>query len=634
MQTAVANTPVKAIIHDLMEGMRFKTVCLKYNIIHSRLVSLLHNEGIIYNHLRDQRMKEWEQQSLLKCIALYKSLNRLPTATQIKQVIVESVSSCLMLTILKLHLAGKTNQFGIDVNLHQSLPLPDPEITFTAQTPQHIFQEIERLFDQLKRMPNKHEFQVYSNYKITEVYRHFSKWEYLMGNMELKTIIKNKKRLANAQHLNKRQQTKKEILLNYLHIKMKQLGRVPLKSDMLEDKKHSYMQYYRHFGSFHKALALAGINNIRIARRQQYNQTIKSMLRVAANLYKKYNRIPTEQEFIEQSNYTYAHYKKQFGSIFAALRQCGFQVKTIPNNLVPDEKLIQHLQQVAAQKGATPTISDMKKHKLYSYMVYVRRFGTWNQALQKAGFTLQRPVTRKYTNEQLINQLQVVAKTIGRNPRTTDLKIFKGISVPVFIDRFGSWNLALKAAGFQVNTARSTKYSAAQLLNKVKEVAAPLGYTPTFTQLQSITGIKYHNFKNRFTNYRTLCTAVGLPPAKTNQVKIKTEQLVIQIQQLTTTLGRTPNLADIKNAGGNKLRYQTLTCGGLKKVLYLAGLQQAPPLRKNIKPEIINQLKQFTAQIGYTPTHKNFMQQNKSRLYYACVTHFKNYKNALTAAGL
>lgn len=65
-----------------------------------------------------------------------------------------------------------------------------------------------------------------------------------------------------------------------------------------------------------------------------------------------------------------------------------------------------------------------------------------------AGLKLSR--NRNYTEGELILQLQILAKKIGRSPTTREVGADPDTAAPVtFTQHFGSWDCALHAAGLE-----------------------------------------------------------------------------------------------------------------------------------------------------------------------------------------
>ena len=118
-----------------------------------------------------------------------------------------------------------------------------------------------------------------------------------------------------------------------------------------------------------------------------------------------------------------------------------------------DSELIESLQRKAKELGRAPMLREIDEDKdMTSYTVYCLRFGTYTNALKKAGLGLDRRSWSKFTNSELIELLQKKAEELGRSPTKNDLK--NDITMPgftTFQSHFGTYTNALLAAGLQPN---------------------------------------------------------------------------------------------------------------------------------------------------------------------------------------
>jgi superfamily II DNA or RNA helicase len=89
----------------------------------------------------------------------------------------------------------------------------------------------------------------------------------------------------------------------------------------------------------------------------------------------------------------------------------------------------------------------------------IKLFGTYNSALEAAGVKTS-PMARRYTREEIIRQLKRLTKELGRTPSCKDVQDAskKGrIAHPASIShKFGSFNNGLRAAGIPVTRDRSS----------------------------------------------------------------------------------------------------------------------------------------------------------------------------------
>ncbi len=111
------------------------------------------------------------------------------------------------------------------------------------------------------------------------------------------------------------------------------------------------------------------------------------------------------------------------------------------------EQLIFFMKKLAKRLRSPPRAADMDKDKkMPSSSTYMKRFGSWNSALETAG--LQANYRHGYIKKELISSLVQLSKELGRTPKTKDLKGRKWIaSASTFRKYFGSWKKALSKAG-------------------------------------------------------------------------------------------------------------------------------------------------------------------------------------------
>jgi len=88
-----------------------------------------------------------------------------------------------------------------------------------------------------------------------------------------------------------------------------------------------------------------------------------------------------------------------------------------------------------------------------------------------------RPDNRELTNEQVLADLQRVAKALGKKTLTFKEYVRHGICTSrMFTGRFGSWNKALEAAGLEVR--RRINIPTEELFNNLARVWQELGRQP------------------------------------------------------------------------------------------------------------------------------------------------------------
>jgi hypothetical protein len=102
----------------------------------------------------------------------------------------------------------------------------------------------------------------------------------------------------------------------------------------------------------------------------------------------------------------------------------------------------------------------MIKYGKYSTKPYYNSFGSWNRAIEIAGYT---PFTGTsediYSTNELTTEIQRLEEMLGRPPTTEDLSEHGQISTQPYMGRFGSWIVALRHAGIQPTEIQMRRYS-------------------------------------------------------------------------------------------------------------------------------------------------------------------------------
>lgn len=111
--------------------------------------------------------------------------------------------------------------------------------------------------------------------------------------------------------------------------------------------------------------------------------------------------------------------------------------------------LLEFLRYFYYKEGRIPETRDFKNPKYPSYIIYYKVFGSWTDAIRDTGL-----IPNKYLNdEELLMYLIKFYEENGRSP--TELDFNKNPKYPgnrVYMNRFGSWQKALKIIGLDINS--------------------------------------------------------------------------------------------------------------------------------------------------------------------------------------
>jgi hypothetical protein len=115
-----------------------------------------------------------------------------------------------------------------------------------------------------------------------------------------------------------------------------------------------------------------------------------------------------------------------------------------------DEQLLEELRASAARLGRSPTMREFAADPEAAVhpQTVIEHFGTWNAAKRAAGLTPR----RFWQREELLDQLRALGAELGRTPTARDLDERRGrmASKSLIWHTFGSLAAALKEAGFDV----------------------------------------------------------------------------------------------------------------------------------------------------------------------------------------
>jgi Homing endonuclease associated repeat len=146
-----------------------------------------------------------------------------------------------------------------------------------------------------------------------------------------------------------------------------------------------------------------------------------------------------------------------------------------------DEQILAALQASAERLGRSPTMKEFAADPdagMHPQTV-IEHFGTWNAAKRAAGLMPRRFATR----DELVEQLRVLGRELGRTPTAHDIRDRRGTmpSASLYWHTFGSLSTALREAGFDVAVGEERLERA---LAQGVELAQRLGRLPRFGDWQ------------------------------------------------------------------------------------------------------------------------------------------------------
>ncbi len=183
---------------------------------------------------------------------------------------------------------------------------------------------------------------------------------------------------------------------------------------------------------------------------------------------------------------------------------------------VPDDELLSDLKRVFFLCNTdTLTMMQYSTEGKYDCSTILRRFGTWNSALQKLGIHLTQQF---WTEEDLFKNLETVWSKKGSQPRRRDMdnKNISNISSGAYLRKFGRWSNALKAFVEFINSEDSLEQESTSNSNMEREESNIHSTKRDINLRLRFKVLQRDNFK---------CCICGRSPATTPGLKLQVDHI-------------------------------------------------------------------------------------------------------------
>ena len=212
----------------------------------------------------------------------------------------------------------------------------------------------------------------------------------------------------------------------------------PTSDDYEQDGPTVLHMIYDHFDSWNEAVDKAGFEP-----HERHNVPREAILASVQKLAESLSRPPLASEFDNRGiTSPYAAKKHCDGTWKSVIEEAGFDYSKVR---IPRENLLEEIHRLADEHGQAPTQVQTNDGN-YSVSTYQDRWGTYNNALEVAGYE---PRASKMTEEEVLNRLREVASELGHTPRIEEIDDTPRISRWPVLDKFGSWWAGLVRAGLR-----------------------------------------------------------------------------------------------------------------------------------------------------------------------------------------
>lgn len=181
--------------------------------------------------------------------------------------------------------------------------------------------------------------------------------------------------------------------------------------------------------------------------------------------------------------------------------------------------------------------TDYKAKGKYHPATIARKFGGWNNALEKAGLKIKKH--NRINEAKLLVNLQKVWDTLGRQPNVTEMrKPLSEYCANAYSRRWGSWRKAVEAFVDYIRRAENEGTAAAMekmnVKNKPRKTSRKIS-----TRLRLLI-LQKDNFK---------CRLCGASPSVTPEVKLEVDHIIPYSKSGETIASNLQTLCNLCNNG-------------------------------------------------------------------------------------
>lgn len=180
----------------------------------------------------------------------------------------------------------------------------------------------------------------------------------------------------------------REDLIQHITELSNEIGEKPSAADIQRaDDRPPISRYYAVFESWEEALQTAGYKPHKHSN--THSQTERQLLRYIHELSEEIGNYPPSKGDMDRADKypTSTVFQEKFGSWNSAVEEAGFEPNTTAEKYT-EEELLKHIQGLYDELGCVPRMKDMRNAESRPSEAPFRRvFGSWSMAVEQAGFT-------------------------------------------------------------------------------------------------------------------------------------------------------------------------------------------------------------------------------------------------------
>jgi len=188
-------------------------------------------------------------------------------------------------------------------------------------------------------------------------------------------------------------------------------------------------------------------------------------------------------------------------------------------------------------------------------------------------------MNKKYSQEQIIEELQELSKKLDRTVVGSDVNEHCSFSRGACYDYFSSFSEAKRQAGIGVVNAKDV--SDQEYLNELRRLADELGRTPTSADMAEKGKYSIQPYQSRWGSWSDALDEVEMKPR--NRAAVSDQELLDELQRVAGDLGKTPSAADINQHSEFSDSTYMKRFGGITEARVKAGLSEQIDRTEHVK---------------------------------------------------
>jgi len=438
-----------------------------------------------------------------------------------------------------------------------------------------------------------------------------------------------------------------------------EVGQIPTAEQMDDHGGYAYITYYERFGSWADALEAAFGE---VPDREWEHVSDADLRAELHRLAGDDGSPPTTTDVMERGDHAVSTYVDRFGSWADALEAADFEPPTSQG--VTTAELLAELRRLHDEFDTKPTTTVVRDHGVYSVPTYYNRFDSWDDALDAAFETVPEDSvgtggadtehTRKeHSDDDLLEELRRVADVADSDgaPSISEFTEHSDIADSTIHRRFGSWNEAVKQAGFEPRQVGPT-ISDDDLAAELRRLRDVVGHPPTVAVMEAQGAYSSATYKNRFGSWTDALTQTfddvttrtrareseadeQLTPGN-SAPRVSEDDLVADLQALADDLGRVPTSKEMRDHGSHSTSTYIDRFGSWAEALEAAGLDPADRSSRHQQvsdDELLADLHRLRDELGQKPTATDVVEEGNHGIA-TYQRRFGSWSEALDAAGI